>query len=148
MPDFRVFGGAIAETADFRENASKMRPPKNSAPAAGDAVATSWNMHNRIEKRGIDSVCAPLSIPEVSAPTDTTGPGKRQSGGHASEFRTSDEKKCRNDNAPPLPPHGHNGGLGSWIVVDPGVNDEIHGVARTFAKAINKIFLNNDSQNT
>ena len=58
------------------------------------------------------------------------------------------KKKCRNDNAPPLPPHGHNGGLGSWIVVDPGLNDEIHGVARTFAKAINKIFLNNDSQNT
>ena len=72
---------------------NKMRFKKISAPAAGDAVATSWNMHNRIEKRGIDSVCAPLSIPEVSAPTDTTGPGKRQSGGHASEFRTSDEKK-------------------------------------------------------
>ena len=92
MPDFLVFGGAIAETADFRENAPKMRPQKISAPAAGDAVATSWNMHNRIEKRGIDSVCAPLSIPEVSAPTDTTGPGKRQSGGHASEFRSPGEK--------------------------------------------------------
>ena len=76
--------------ADFRESASKMRPQKISAPAAGDAVATSWNMHNRIEKRGIDSVCAPLSIPEVSAPTDTTGPGKRGSGGHASEFPKSD----------------------------------------------------------